>query len=255
MSPMRLALGASGACELLTLDWYYIGRTRADSSADEREKLENARRDFLSSANPGLWTTDGFTMHRLRSLLARCDDEHTVYRMDDHAVAGATVRAVESGRLIVVAEKRRHEPVISGASGGMRSERSRSSAPYGSRSGSAKDDASPLFRAPTKDLKSPTPLDTPLSNAQPFEYQQPDTSGLGEPFTLAKTPNEGTPGTWYTNPGSGQMRLYGGNGKPIVDFDFDHDHGQGIPHAHNWAIDPLTGKSRRGPGVPMSILP
>ncbi|MGV2289869.1 hypothetical protein AAHK20_14245 [Trinickia sp. YCB016] len=97
--------------------------------------------------------------------------------------------------------------------------------------------------------------ETPLGGAQPFEYQPLDTSGLGDSFTLAKTPNEGAPGTWYTNPGSGQMRLYGGNGKPVVDFDFDHDHGQGIPHAHNWAIDPFTGKPRRGPGLPMSILP
>jgi hypothetical protein len=102
---------------------------------------------------------------------------------------------------------------------------------------------------------APVDTETPLGGAQPFEYQPLDTSGLGDPFTLAKTPNEGKPGTWYTNSGSGQMRLYGDNGKPVVDFDFDHDHGQGIPHAHNWAIDPFTGKPRRGPGLPMSILP
>jgi hypothetical protein len=92
-----------------------------------------------------------------------------------------------------------------------------------------------------------------LGDAQPFEYQadMPD----GEIFDLAKTPNNGEPGTWYTNSGSGQMRLYGNNGQPAVDFDFDHDHGQGIPHAHNWSIDPLTGKNSRGSGVPFSILP
>ncbi|WP_116135682.1 hypothetical protein [Trinickia diaoshuihuensis] len=94
---------------------------------------------------------------------------------------------------------------------------------------------------------------TPLAGAQPFEYS--DESPIDGAFKIAKTPNTGEPGTWYTNPGSGQMRLYGGDGNPAVDFDFDHDHGQGIPHAHNWAINPLTGKSQRGPGVPMSILP
>lgn len=96
-------------------------------------------------------------------------------------------------------------------------------------------------------------LSTPLADAQPFGYSDDAPSDGG--FEIAKTPNTGEPGTWYTNPGSGQMRLYGGDGNPAVDFDFDHDHGQGIPHAHNWAINPLTGKSQRGPGVPMSILP
>jgi hypothetical protein len=92
-----------------------------------------------------------------------------------------------------------------------------------------------------------------LDDAQPFEYQPkiPD----GEVFALAKTPNDGEPGTWYINSGSGQMRLYGDGGQPVVDFDFDHDHGQGVPHAHNWSIDPLTGRNRRGSGVPFSILP
>ncbi|WP_431100491.1 RHS repeat-associated core domain-containing protein [Roseateles noduli] len=50
----------------------------------------------------------------------------------------------------------------------------------------------------------------------------------------SKTPNEGTPGSWHTNPGSGQERLYGPNGRPEVDIDWDHDHGQGQPHNHNW---------------------
>lgn len=94
---------------------------------------------------------------------------------------------------------------------------------------------------------------TPLGDAQAFEYS--DESPTDGAFEIAKTPNTGEPGAWYTNPGSGQMRLYGDDGNPAVDFDFDHDHGQGIPHAHNWAINPLTGKSQRGPGVPMSILP
>ncbi|BBP99641.1 hypothetical protein BSFA1_47700 [Burkholderia sp. SFA1] len=84
-----------------------------------------------------------------------------------------------------------------------------------------------------------------LGDAQPFEYV-PNTPD-GEVFDLAKTPNDGDPGTWYTNPGSGQMRLYGNSGQPAVDFDFDHDHGQGVPHAHNWGIDRSQGKIRADP--------
>ncbi|MFT0171903.1 hypothetical protein ACLKMY_23300 [Paraburkholderia mimosarum] len=88
---------------------------------------------------------------------------------------------------------------------------------------------------------------TRLGDAQPFNYQ-PDLRH-DDAFDIAKTPNEGEPGTWYTNPGSGQMRLYGGDGKAVVDFDFDHDHGQGVPHSHNWE------SGVRGPGVPFSLLP
>ncbi|MPV66612.1 hypothetical protein [Burkholderia sp. BE17] len=94
---------------------------------------------------------------------------------------------------------------------------------------------------------------TLLGDAQPFEYSEASPSN--DILEIAKTPNTGKPGTWYVNPGSGQMRLYGDGGRPAVDIDFDHDHGQGIPHAHNWVIDPLHGKLRRGPGVPISILP
>jgi hypothetical protein len=86
----------------------------------------------------------------------------------------------------------------------------------------------------------------PLGDAQAFDYQ-PDIQG-GDSFDIAKTPNEGEPGTWYTNPGSGQMRMYGDDGQPVVDFDFDHDHGQGIPHAHNWD------DGVRGSGVSFSPL-
>ncbi|MFP3409275.1 hypothetical protein SB757_32160, partial [Pseudomonas sp. SIMBA_065] len=61
---------------------------------------------------------------------------------------------------------------------------------------------------------------SPLGDAQPFDYQ-PDMAD-GDLFDLAKTPNDGEPGTWYTNPGSGQMRLFGNDGSPVVDLDFDH---------------------------------
>ncbi|POR48221.1 hypothetical protein B0G62_115104 [Paraburkholderia eburnea] len=88
---------------------------------------------------------------------------------------------------------------------------------------------------------------TPLGDAQPFDYS-PNDAPDGDSFDIAKTPNEGDPGTWYTNPGSGQMRMYGDDGQPVVDFDFDHDHGQGVPHAHNWD------NGVRGPGVAFSPL-
>ncbi|MGF6656084.1 hypothetical protein OKW34_006674 [Paraburkholderia youngii] len=92
-----------------------------------------------------------------------------------------------------------------------------------------------------------TPVSTPLGDAQAFDYQPDMPAGVS--FEIAKTPNNGEPGTWYTNAGSGQMRLYGDDGKAVVDFDFDHDHGQGIPHAHNWD------RGVRGRGLPFSLLP
>jgi hypothetical protein len=98
-----------------------------------------------------------------------------------------------------------------------------------------------------------TDIATLFGDARAFEYMPEVASG--NTFDLAKTPNEGNPGTWYTNPGSGQMRMFGSDGRPAVDFDFDHDHGQGTPHSHNWGIDPLSGKLGRGPGLPFSLLP
>ena len=70
----------------------------------------------------------------------------------------------------------------------------------------------------------------------------------------SKTPNTGTPGSWVTNPGSGQERQYGADGKPSVDIDTDHDHGQGNPHAHNWDRGP-NGELIRGEGNPVSKWP
>lgn len=62
----------------------------------------------------------------------------------------------------------------------------------------------------------------------------------------SKTPNKGEPGSVYTNPGSGQIRTYGPDGKPIKDIDSDHDHGQGVPHQHDWV------NGVRGPGKPVT---
>ncbi len=64
-----------------------------------------------------------------------------------------------------------------------------------------------------------------------------------------KTPNEGEPGSCHVNPGSGQERKYGSDGKPEYDIDWDHDHGQGSPHGHNW-----DGDNRDG-GWPISPWP
>jgi RHS repeat-associated protein len=68
-------------------------------------------------------------------------------------------------------------------------------------------------------------------------------------YTQDKTPNQGAPGSTHVNPGSGQERKYGPDGKPEYDIDYDHDHGQGVPHVHNWD------KDGRGPGLPVSPLP
>lgn len=93
----------------------------------------------------------------------------------------------------------------------------------------------------------------PLGDARPFEYGDDMLSGDSTSFDLAATPNTADPG-WYLNPGSAQMRLFGNDGNPVVDFDFDHDHGQGIPHAHNWDSVPGAKYPVRGPGVSFSPL-
>jgi hypothetical protein len=77
------------------------------------------------------------------------------------------------------------------------------------------------------------PIAMSLGDAQPFELL-PDLSD-GVPFDVAKTSNTGEPGAWYINPGSGQMRLFGHDGRPVVDLDFDHFHNGLKPHAHNWS--------------------
>lgn len=64
-----------------------------------------------------------------------------------------------------------------------------------------------------------------------------------------KTPNEGEPGSKHTNPGSGQERWYGPDGKPVKDIDWDHNHGQGVPHVHDWGRG-VNGNPTRGTGRP-----
>lgn len=70
----------------------------------------------------------------------------------------------------------------------------------------------------------------------------------------SKTPNTGTPGSTFINPGNGQERKYGNDGKPEYDIDWSHDHGQGKPHGHNWDRG-SNGEPIRGPGVQISPWP
>ena len=70
----------------------------------------------------------------------------------------------------------------------------------------------------------------------------------------SKTPNEGEPGSVHENPGSGQERVYGPDGKPLYDIDWDHDHGSGVPHSHNWQPGP-NGRPERDNGNPVSAWP
>jgi RHS repeat-associated protein len=74
------------------------------------------------------------------------------------------------------------------------------------------------------------------------------------PQRPSKTPNTGKPGTTHRNPGSGQERTYGPDGKPSRDVDRDHDHGQGVPHEHRWTRGP-DGTPVRGPGQPLPPPP
>ncbi len=69
------------------------------------------------------------------------------------------------------------------------------------------------------------------------------------PMFQDRTPNNGEPASWHVNPGSGQERKYGADGKPELDIDWDHDHGQGAPHGHNW------GPGGRDKGWPLSPWP
>ncbi|WP_213779397.1 hypothetical protein [Caballeronia sp. dw_276] len=89
---------------------------------------------------------------------------------------------------------------------------------------------------------------TPLGGGAPFKLG--DMPSFDDSFEIAKTPNNGEPGSWYTNPGSGQMRLYGSDGKGYIDLDFDHPHGGVKPHAHNW-----VGGNRDWAVAPFSPMP
>jgi hypothetical protein len=74
------------------------------------------------------------------------------------------------------------------------------------------------------------------------QRQDTDNSPANGGRRPAKTPNTGIPGSTFKNPGSGQERTYGPDGKPLMDIDYDHDHGQGVPHQHDWVY------GVRGPG-------
>ncbi|WP_144154223.1 hypothetical protein [Paraburkholderia sp. BCC1885] len=88
-----------------------------------------------------------------------------------------------------------------------------------------------------------------LRDAQAFEYREDAASG--ESNDIAGMPFNGTPGSWISSmPGTmPQMRRYGQEGTPLVDFDLEAHHGNPNPHAHNWiGYD-------RDEGAPVSLLP
>lgn len=93
------------------------------------------------------------------------------------------------------------------------------------------------------------PGDSPLGDAQPFEYADglPDDDGE----KIAGMPFNGAPGSWASSmPGTmRQLRQYGPNGTPMTDIDFEAHHGNPDPHAHNW------NGTTRDQGAPVSILP
>lgn len=92
----------------------------------------------------------------------------------------------------------------------------------------------------------------PAANSASFDGLTPRLFGVlaadGEAqhqdlVVLAKTPNSADPNSWYSNPGSGQMRLFDPSGRPALDLDYDHPHDGIRPHMHIW----LDGV--RGPGI------
>jgi RHS repeat-associated protein len=85
-------------------------------------------------------------------------------------------------------------------------------------------------------------FDENAEEAKPTDECPPSTPTGQRP---SKTPNTGIPGDTVVNPGSGQTRTYGPDGKPLEDIDWDHDHGQGVPNRHPW-ID-----GERQPGIPI----
>ncbi|MBU9146148.1 RHS repeat-associated core domain-containing protein [Burkholderia multivorans] len=92
----------------------------------------------------------------------------------------------------------------------------------------------------------------PVNRVDPAGLTSAVTGSSDGSFQIAgpgtKTPNTGAPYTYYVNPGSGQIRVYGGDGYPVADIDYDHDHGQGVPHIHDFTVDPLGGFPTRGGG-------
>ena len=145
MSSVKLTLSGDTECELTTSEDYWLWRSYATQSAEERDDLERIRTSFLTNSRPESWTTDAFVMHRLRGLLTECRDGYVLHRMDDHAVARAVVCAVEARRLIAI-EYKPHYPSISSNA------------------------EKPADRTITGVSKNTPSLDTPLGVAKPFRY-------------------------------------------------------------------------------------
>jgi hypothetical protein len=269
---LEIDLLSGQACRLY-LEWDYFHEydtspeRRALSSEEKRQQRERDKEVFLSEYyaeydwGPYRWSDPEHEVRDLLWLIGQIDmiDERKPPRNND-ALESVLKHAVSEGWIIPEIDQEYQ--------GGMYA------APAGPLTARPNDDrilaspesfelnrsatlrsGEPILRGPYDPATQEAKLNaarsmsdaTPLGEAQPLDYRQemPDSDS----FEIAKTPNEGNPGTWYSNPGSGQMRLYGDDGKPVVDFDFDHDHGQGTPHAHNWD------GGARGPGLPFSLWP
>jgi RHS repeat-associated protein len=92
-------------------------------------------------------------------------------------------------------------------------------------------------------------LEGPVRNESAETPPPSDTPERPSGQRPSKTPNAGPPNSTHVNPGSGQVRRYGPDGRPVTDTDYDHDHGQGVPHEHDWTDDE-NGNRVRGPGRP-----
>ena len=89
---------------------------------------------------------------------------------------------------------------------------------------------------------------------EPIHAAQLESIRASRVKSMDETPIKAEPGSCHVNPGSGQERKFGSDGKPEWDIDWDHDHGQGVPHGRNWERGP-RGQPVRGPGVPISPWP
>ncbi|MGF6640540.1 hypothetical protein [Paraburkholderia sp. MM6662-R1] len=240
-----LKVGARRSCTLYTRHEY-----RGNTSSDD----VRTGRQFITSASAWEFTRDASQLARLATLMRHAQGGAYASGPAPEQLVRALQCAVESGDVIAVVPKPR-------ASGARSSPIEQTVRPYyatvtpsqlfrralaavpAARSFErpilprlAADDGLAIWYARPGDVLPDgtiaTPVSTPLGDAQPFEYS-PNQVDEGS-FDVAKTPNLGDPGTWYTNPGSGQMRLYGDDRKPVVDLDFDHVHNGLKPHAHNW---------------------
>jgi hypothetical protein len=216
--------------------WFHFASaasTPRESHEDLVAGMKAARAAWLRHNPPSELLSHG--SHDLRAVLARSEAHFDIRRMNNHQVARALFDEVQAGRLIFVPERGEMRKCVQA----IKEERQKAGpirpvhqqqpiAPHPERALHGNSQRMPQ----NLNASSYSAGSGPLSDAKPLEYVADQVAG--DSFDVAKTPNLGDPGTWYTNPGSGQMRLYGDDGKPVLDLDFDHVHNGLQPHAHNW---------------------